>query len=495
MEHMTTTLVETAYGKVQGTQDGDILVWKGIHYAQPPLGTLRFHAPQPLSSWSGVRDATQFSLVAPQPAIDAGGLLGGQQEAMGEDCLYLNIWSPGTNHAKRPVLVWIHGGSFLTGSGSTPWYDGAAFAAHGDVVVVTINYRLGALGFLYLGDLDAEQYASGNYGILDQVAALQWVHENIAAFGGDAQNVTIFGESAGAMSVGTLMGMPAARDLFQKAILQSGASSNVFDRGQATKRAITFLDALGLPREQLAQLAEMPLTQLMAAQEKLFNNTAGLAFSPVIDGVTLPTRPLDAIAHGSAAHVTTLIGTNRDEMRLFTVFDPQQAQPNQALLQHYFGTQAEQVMATYSSHTDAPTAAWNDILTDRTFRLPAIRLAEQQVAQGAGVWMYRFDWPTPVLNGLLGACHALEIPFVWDNLHQKGVKAFTGDASTRQPLADCMHSAWILFAQHGNPHTPVLPEWPAYDSEQRATMIFDETCRIAHDPQGEERRFWDGVIA
>lgn len=492
---MTTTLVETAYGKVQGAQDGDVLVWKGIPFAQPPLGALRFQAPQPPLSWSGVRETTHFGLVAPQPAMDAGGLPGGQQEPMGEDCLYLNVWSPGADQAKRPVLVWIHGGSFLTGSGSTPWYDGAAFAAHGDVVVVTVNYRLGALGFLYLGDVGGEQYARSNYGILDQVAALQWVHENIAAFGGDAQNVTVFGESAGAMSVGTLMGMPAANGLFQKAILQSGASGNVFDREQATRRTTKFLDALGLQRGQLAQLAEVPLEQLVVAQAKLVSGTAGLAFSPVVDGTSLPTRPMEAIAHGSAAHVTTLIGTNRDEMRLFTAFDPKQGQPDEALLRRYFGTHAEQVMATYRAHTDSPVAAWNDILTDRTFRIPAIRLAEQQVAMGARVWMYRFDWSTSVLNGLLGACHALEIPFVWDNLHQKGVRAFTGDSPLRQPLADRIHSAWILFAQHGDPNTPVLPEWAAYNLEQRTTMIFDETCWIAHDPQGDERRLWNGVSA
>ncbi len=491
---MTTTVVETAYGKVQGTQNGDVLVWKGIPFAQPPLGTLRFRPPQPVTPWSGVRAATQFSLTAPQPPMDAGGLLSGRQEAMGEDCLYLNIWSPGTEHANRPVMVWIHGGAFLTGSGSTPWYDGSSFAANGDVVVVTVNYRLGALGFLYLGELD-QQYATGNYGLLDQVAALQWVRENIAVFGGDPHNITIFGESAGAMSVGTLMGMPEVSKLFQRAILQSGASQNVFDREQATRRAITFLKALGLAHDQLARLADVPLEEIMAAQAKLVSSTAGLAFSPVVDGVSLPVRPIEAIANGSAAHITTLIGTNRHEMRLFTAFDPRQAQPDQALLQQLFGARAEEVMATYQAHADSPTAAWNDLLTDRTFRIPALRLAEQQVLRGASVWMYRFDWPTPVMNGILGACHALEIPFVWNNLHQRGVKLFTGDSPTRQPLADRMHSAWIMFAQHGNPNTGVLPNWPTYDLERRATMIFHEACHIEFDPQGAERRLWDGVIS
>lgn len=491
---MTTTRVETSYGSVQGVQQGEVLVWKGIPFAQPPVGALRFRAPQAPQAWAGVRDASQFSQVAPQPPMDAGGLLGRQREPQSEDCLYLNIWSPGTDSARRPVMVWIHGGSFLTGSGSTPWYDGEAFARHGDVVVVTVNYRLGALGFLYLSELAPEQGMVANCGILDQIAALQWVHDNIAAFGGDPNNVTIFGESAGAMSVGTLMAIPAARGLFQRAILQSGAAHNVISREQATKRAQIFLDALGLGKEQVGQLADLPLERLLEAQAHLITAMAGLAFSPVVDGVNLPHKPADALAAGSAAGVTTLIGTNRDEMRLFTAFDPKQSVPNEEQLQRAFGDRAAQVMQTYNSHTDSTAAAWNDLLTDRTFRIPAIRVAERQVAQQTPTWMYRFDWPTPVFGGLLGSCHALEIPFVFDTLAKPGVVNFTGDSPARQPIADVIHAAWIAFAHRGNPNISALPDWPAYDTGKRATMIFNETCSIENDPQADERRLWESII-
>jgi para-nitrobenzyl esterase len=498
---MPTTRVETEYGVVQGTQAGplgEIGVWRGIPYAQPPMGALRWQAPQPPQPWAGIRTATAFGHICPQPEMQSIALSGRNAGVQGEDCLSLNVWSPGTEGARRPVMVWIHGGSFLTGSGSTPWYDGTAFARHGDMVVVTINYRVGALGFLYFGELvrgDSVCYVA-NYGLLDQIAALQWVQRNIAAFGGDPNNVTVFGESAGAMSVGTLMAMPAARGLFHRAIMQSGSSHTALKAEQAAKRTRIFLDALGLASNALAQLAEIPVERLLAAQAQLVAATAGLAFSPVIDGVTLLDRPVNAIASGSAAGIATLIGTNRDEMRLFTISDAAQATPNLAQLQRAFGDKAEQVMQTYMAHAaraDSVLSAWNDFLTDRTFRIPAIRLAEAQADQKTPTWMYRFDWPTPILNGALGACHALEIPFVFDNLDKPGVKMFLGDAPP-QVLANAMHAAWIAFAQHGDPNSAGLPHWPRYERERRATRIFNTTCSIEDDPQTDERQLWEDII-
>src|SRR5271157_3324720 len=265
---LSSTIVETQYGKVQGTISGPIFVWKGIPFAQPPIGGLRFHAPQAPSPWTGVRDATNFGLTSVQSGRMMQRFFSATPEPSGEDCLCLNIWSPGVDDKRRPVLFWIHGGAFTLGSGSTPWYDGTAFATNGDVVVVTINYRLGALGFLHLADIDGEEKGfSNNCGLLDQIAALEWVRYNIAAFGGDPGNITVFGESAGAMSIGTLLAMPAAKGLFQRAILQSGASHTVQDRERATGIARKLMDILGI--HKVTDLVDISLEQLLDAQVKV----------------------------------------------------------------------------------------------------------------------------------------------------------------------------------------------------------------------------------
>ncbi|HLG65329.1 MAG TPA: carboxylesterase/lipase family protein [Ktedonosporobacter sp.] len=494
---MSDAIVETRYGKVRGTSRDTVTVWKGIPFAQPPLGPLRFQPPQPPEPWTDVRDATRFGLIAPQISAPLSALFGSGSTDIpqGEDCLYLNVWSPGADGKKRPVFVWIHGGGFVGGSGSTPWYDGTSFATQGDIVVVTLNYRLGALGFLYLGDIAGERYASGNYGLLDQIAALQWVRDNIAAFGGDPGNVTIAGESAGAMSVGVLLAMPAAQGLFHKAILQSGASHGVPDREIATKVAREFLAHAGT--DDIAALADLPVATVLDIQAKFANRRRGaLALRPVIDGVSLPTRPLDALADGSASGVSVLIGSNRDEMKLFTAMNPQQGVLDEADLKKTFGDAASDVLATYAAaHPGAsPDEAWVDILTDRTFRIPAVRLAECLAQRGSPVWMYRFDWRTPAFDGRLGSCHALEIPFAWNNLDRPGVPAFTGEGPTRRPLADKTHAAWIAFTRTGDPNVPDAQPWPAYDTSRRATMIFNDECQVIDDPQSAERRLWDGIL-
>jgi para-nitrobenzyl esterase len=487
---MGNTIIETQYGKVQGTVDGPVSVWKGIPFAQAPVGELRFRAPQKPASWAGVRDATAFGLASAQAG--SMGFFSSSPEPSGEDCLFLNIWSPGADDKRRPVLFWIHGGAFVLGSGSTPWYDGTAFARNGDVVVVTINYRLGALGFLHLADIDgAGERFSSNCGLLDQIAALEWVRDNIAAFGGDPENITLFGESAGAMSIGALLAMPGAKGLYRRAILQSGASHTVQSRESATQVAQALLAALEL--QKVTDLVNVPLEQLLAVQSQVSAEDRGLAYRPVIDGITLP-QPIEAIAQGSADGISLLIGTNRDEMRLFTVMDPAQAVFSMPQLEKLFGGRAEQVAATYEALSPSLEDAWIDILTDRTFRIPAIRLAEQQAARGASVWMYRFDWATPVFGGVLKSCHALEVPFVWNNLDQSGVSMLTGDSPVRQKIADTMHAAWIAFARTGDPGTSDLPEWRVYDTELRATQLFNEEDQVVNDPQSGEREIWQGVL-
>ncbi|MBX5450937.1 carboxylesterase/lipase family protein [Thermogemmatispora sp.] len=500
---MSECIVETRYGKVQGYQQGAICVWKGIPFARPPVGARRFRPPEPPESWTGVRPTTAFSPMAPQVAEMGASMVGAigaervvDPRPISEDCLYLNIWSPAADQGKRPVMVYIHGGAFTIGSASDPWYDGTSFAERHNIVVVSLNYRLGILGFVYLKELaGAGSSYSGNCGLLDQIAALRWVRENIAAFGGDPENVTVMGESAGAMSIAALLGMPAARGLFKRAILQSGAAGDLPTGAEATRVAQALLSKLGLDPSQVEALAEVPLEALLKVQPELGQEFGGVrAFSPVIDGETLPRHPLEMLAQGLARDVAVLVGTNRDEWRLFALMGGG-AQINEALLRRLFGDAAQQVLARYIAAREdhSPELAWIDLMGDLVFRIPAIRLAEAQVRQGAPVWMYRFDWKSPAFGGALGAAHAMDIPFVFNTLDVGLSRLFTGTAPSRQTLADLMHAAWAAFIRDGNPQLPGLPAWPRYDLERRATLIWDETPSLAEDPQGELRALWEGV--
>jgi para-nitrobenzyl esterase len=496
---MNDTVVETTYGKVRGTNSGPAFVWKGIPYASPPLGKLRFHPPQPPVAWQGVREATAFGSIAPQDFTHVKGLyrsLGADNEVPdpgSEDCLYLNVWSPQADAQKRPVMVWLHGGAFLVGSGSQPEYDGTGFATTGDLVIVTLNYRLGFLGFLHLGEIAGTAYtASGNCALLDQLAALQWVHENIAAFGGDPNNVTVFGESAGAMSIGALLTMPAAQGLFQRAILQSGAAHTVQTVAQATANASAFLELLGIKTDEIDLLADLPLEKLLDAQDSFLKHKPLGVMQPVIDGITIPESPETALADGKAKDIAVLIGTNRDEIKLF-VNNGSESALDPGIAQRVLGDRTIEVFTTYAAAR--PEAGMIeiglDMFTDYTFRIPAIRLAEHQVQHGAPVWFYRFDWPSP--NTLRSACHALELPFVWNTLGRSVFSALLGDNPPRQ-LASSMQAAWIAFARTGNPNTSDLPPWPSYDTGQRATMLFHQQCEIINDPQGSERAVWKGLL-
>jgi para-nitrobenzyl esterase len=497
-------IVETRYGKVQGDQQGSISVWKGIPFAHPPTAEWRFQAPQPPEPWTGVRLATAFSPMAPQVPEMGTRLVGAmgaenavEQRSMGEDCLYLNVWSPGADGQKRPVMVYIHGGAFTLGSASDPWYDGASFATLHNLVVVTLNYRLGILGFVCLSDLAGEGAAyTGNCGLLDQIAALQWVHEHIAAFGGDPGQVTVMGESAGAMSIGALLGMPAAQGLFQRAILQSGAAGNLVTRSQALRVAQGLLAKLSLKTDQLGALREVPVETLLNIQPELGREFGGVqAFSPTIDGETLPQHPLAMIAQGSSANVALLIGTTRDEWRLFAMMSGG-PKIDEAQLKRVFGDAAPEVLAMYTeARADASAElAWVDIMSDQIFRMPAIRLAQGQIEQGAAVWMYRFDWESPVFGGVLGAAHAMDLPFVWNTLDTGLSRMFTGDSPDRQPLADLMHASWAAFIRSGNPALASLPAWPPYDLTRRATVIFNTVPQVIDDPQGQMRTLWEQVL-
>lgn len=492
---MRTTLVETTSGKVQGYDQGAITVWKGIPFAHPPIAHRRFLPPQPPQPWSGVLDATQFGSAALQSARGNASAVG---DSTSENCLSLNIWSPGTEGQKRPVLVYIHGGGFVIGSASEPQCDGTSFATQHDMVVVTCNYRLGLLGFLYLGDLAGHGYAQGNVALLDQIAALQWVHDNIAAFGGDPEQVTVMGESAGAMSIGNLLAIPAARGLFQRAILESGASTSLLlTREQATSITRAVLKKLDLHTSDILALTEIPGETLLTVQEEVDREWEGIeAFAPVIDGVTLPGHPLEVLRQGEGLMVPLLIGTNRDEWRLWTALLGGNIEEVKAELSRIFGAATEHVHEIYTQRRadKAPDLAWIDMQGDRVFRIPAIRQAEAQVRQGAPVWMYRFDWVSPAFGGQLGACHGIELPFVWNRLQTPLAHFLLGDAiAALQPMVDHIHAAWATFIRTGNPATTGLPDWPCYDLAHRKTMLLNEVSQVVDNPQAEVLSFWETV--
>jgi para-nitrobenzyl esterase len=500
-------IVDTRSGKVEGVERDGVLVFKGIPYAAPPVGERRFKPPVHEEPWTGVRDATEFGPQVPQIPSALQQFLGGGDLLQAEDSLHVNVWTPGCDDARRPVLVWIHGGAWIMGSGTVSWYDGTRFCRNGDVVLVTLNYRLAADGFLHLADRFGDDYAGGgNAGILDQVAALEWVRDNIEAFGGDPDLVTIFGESAGGGSVGTLLGLPAARGLFHRAIAQSGAASWCQTREQADDVAARVLAELGVADGDVAALQSVTTeavieagTQAMELARAPGRPIMTLPFQPVVDGVVLDRSPLDAVGAGNAAGVPIVVGTNRDEMTLFALIESSlnEVADDVALeyaRQRWPAIDVDRMAAVYREHR--PDATGREILfaitTDALFRIPALRLAEAQLPR-APVWAYFFTWRTPVFGGALGATHALDLPFVFDNLHQPGAQLFTGDGDDRQALADAMHRAWIAFARDGDPSHAGLPEWPLYDTATRPTMVFDSRCELVDDPDGAERAAWDGV--
>ncbi len=494
-------IVETRSGKVEGFERDGVQVFRGIPYAAPPVGALRWQLPQREESWAGTRDAGSFSAQSAQTEFALAKMMGESQPPYSEDSLYLNVWTPGCDDGHRPVLVWIHGGAFIWGAGDTPWYDGTNFANHGDVVVVTINYRLGPFGFMHLSDLFGGAFAgSGNAGIADQIAALEWVRDCIGAFGGDPDRVTVFGESAGAASVGTLLGTPSARGLFRGAILQSGAASWVATRERATDVAQRIVTNLGIKPGDIDAMLSASTDAILAAQPEFREDgVAALPYQPVVDGVVLPATPLEAIASGNAAAVHVLTGTNATEMTLFTLGDPEMGTLDddgiRKRLEAAFGPGGPSTLDSYRTRRPDATPAelWLALSTDGVFRIPAIQLLEAQAAHGPS-WSYLFTFESPVFGGILRSTHALEIPFVFDTL-DRGADMLTGTGPERQGIADAMHRAWIAFASTGDPQHPGIPEWPQYDLERRATMRFDAECEVLDDPNGEDRAAFESIVA
>ena len=500
MDQALSATVETHQGRVAGFAKEGVLRFNGIPYASPPVGKLRWRLPEPAEPWAGVKDCTRFSPIAPQIQGTAEGILGGTAGAKSEDCLYLNIWTPACDTAKRPVMVWIHGGAFVTGAGSVGTYNGKHLALDGDVVIVTINYRLGAFGFLNLADAtDGALSGSGAEGIADQIAALRWVRENIAAFGGDPGNVTIFGESAGGMSVGALLASPAASGLFHKAIPQSGACDIGHQREHSARIARLVLDKLGVAPSAAGRLAEAPWEAILDAQKEVLaepRETGGLPFGPTIDGTVLPKRAIQCIREGSAKGVAVMTGTTRDEWKLFTATAAKlRLMDGDKLARLTAGLVGEDATpALLAAYPDgSPFDRWNAVMTDHSFTVPAIRLAEAQ-AKFASTWLYRFDWASTILGGVLGSCHALELGFVFGTYNLKLAAAFFGAGPKADALSQAMRESWLAFARTGDPSNAATGPWPRYDAARRPTMIFgDGDPHVANVPNETRRKAWDAI--
>lgn len=485
----------TSCGKVQGQVTGGVASFKGIPYAAPPVGALRFQPPAPASPWTGVRDALDYGPSCPQPSARPQGW--SQEPSLSEDCLYLNVWTPGADDgAKRPVMLWLHGGGYSIGSGSWPVYDGSALARRGDVVVVTVNHRLGILGFLDLREQGGAEFgASGNAGMLDLVAALKWVRDNVAAFGGDSSNVTIFGESGGGAKVSTLLAMPGARGLFHRAIVQSGPGLRVRVPNQAAELTSSVISDLGIAAGDVRALQALAVEKLSEAHAKL-GRAATFAFSPVLHKVDLPEHPGRAMKNGTAADIPMIIGTNRDEATLFLARNGAQGAGSldEDGLRKKLAMLGDAAPATIDAYrATRPGASPYDVLvaieSDRMMRVPSIELAERKLAGGkAPVYMYLFRWA----SGPLGSAHGFEIAFAFDNARPPVMAASEG----RQALADRMSEAWLAFARSGNPDHAGIPTWPAYSTAERATMIFDRgLASVEHDPCGDDRKAWDSAKA
>jgi para-nitrobenzyl esterase len=486
-------VVRTTAGELRGARENGVAVFRGVPYAAAPLGELRFSPPQAVPAWRGVRDATRDGPVAPQGRSRLAHVMGDFERPQSEDCLTLNIWTPAADTKKRPVLVWIHGGAFASGAGSLPWYSGERFAANGDVVVVSINYRVGALGFLCL-----PRVSEGNLGLLDQVAALRFVRDNIASFGGDPDNVTAVGQSAGAASIAILMTMPQAKGLFRRAILQStpfGRMSRTLEDSHRIGRRL--LEVLGLKPDEAGQLKTLPFAAFVKAQgdvarlEKKFADALA-PFWPVIDGNVYPGEVGSALKAGAGADIDTMIGTTREEMAAFYGIDQEVANADAAAVEGVFASMFkdhrpyyDEIRRMRASSTNA--ALLGDLMSDAMFRIGSLRMAEARADQGHPAYVYQFDWQSPAG---FESCHCIEIPFVFNNLGNwtdspmlKGAKP-----EEMKGLAESVHGAWIAFARSGKPDHPRLPAWPPYRREDRMTMRFDNVIGPVSDLAGLERR-------
>lgn len=474
-------IVQTLSGTVEGADLNGVHVFRGIPYAAAPVGNRRFKPPAPPLAWTGVRPCKQFGPIAPQqhqPNLNVPGL------AQSEDCLNLNVWTTGVSEKLKPVMVYIHGGGFVSGNGAE--CDGSRYAAEDGIVYVSINYRLGALGFLYLGDLLGNGYeTSGNHGMLDIAAALRWVRLNIAAFGGDPSRVTVIGNSAGAKCTATLYVMEAAQGLFHRAIAQSGATQSIRDCQTANVTTLRLLEELGLPQAQAHQLLELPAERIIEAQSAIGSDTSRSLhmFGPVADGHVIPLDPLASLA-GNAGLPPLLIGTNENEAAIFIHNDPALQCPAFETLERFFGENAAVAWNAYACYEQSMASgeAWSKALTEHLYTIGAMQFAEAVASSGTPVWMYRLQ-----CGGSLGAIHGYEGSLIGAAFNRNVMPAEWHSnedpysvAAESYALARAMREAWVAFVQSGEPNIRALPAWPVYGSGH-PTMVLDQNSCVRED--------------
>jgi para-nitrobenzyl esterase len=491
---ITRPIAVTAHGPVRGMVDSGILTFKGIRYGAD-TATTRFAAPARPGPWNEPADAVDFGASCPQVRTgNPGGLFTSWRPEplppLGEDCLFLNVWTPATgNEARRPVMVWFHGGGFTSGDGSSRAYDGARLAQRGDVVVVTVNHRLNVFGYLALGHYGAGFEDSAVAGVLDMILALEWVRDNIANFGGDPNSVMIFGESGGGAKVSTLLSTERARGLFHRAVIQSGAMLRFPEQATAQAAADQVLEKLGLDRSTAEQIRTMPVEAIQAAHAG-----TGAATAPSIDGRLLTRHPFEPYAAPPCAAVPLMLGTNRTENSLFVgavnpaIFDLTWESLEGALRAAYPERDVAAIIAGYRElqPESGPTDVFFEATSDARWLAGHVTLAERRVAQGgAPTWLYLFDWNTPVDGGKWRSPHALEIGFVFDNVAYS--ESMSGTGEEQQRVADIMADTWIAFAKTGDPNNAQIPAWPAYDLEQRPVMVLDATPERVDDARGAQR--------
>ncbi|MGH9292586.1 MAG: carboxylesterase/lipase family protein [Acidimicrobiales bacterium] len=522
---MSEVLVGTHCGPVRGNVDQGVALFCGIPYAAPPVGRRRFAFAQPVEPWSAPCGGTEFSAISYQPPPSPAEFLPADPTEMSEDCLYLNIWAPwseasgaqGVEAAPKPsvdglghpVMLFVHGGGFTSGTGALSLYSGESFARRG-VVLVTFNYRLGVLGWLAHPALAGEDGAWANFGLSDQVAALGWVRDNIASFGGDPHNVTVFGESAGAMAVAALLACPAAAGSFRRAIMQSGAAMAIGAASAAELAEEVARAAGGLPLS-LEELRAVPVEHLLAAQWSACAKYEGLGLplQPVVDGSLLPLHPAASVSEGAAGDVDVLIGTNRDEWRFFTYTSPSLRSIDDDRLGRLVarhlelaGLSAEVSAAGFVEAVRTARAARGEpvspkdlycaMATDWVFRVPSMRLAECQSKANERTFAYLFDWESPL--GDLGSCHALDLPFVFGTVGHPLMALFAGTGPAAEALSEKMQSAWVAFARTGHPSCEAVGDWPAYEPALRATMRLGSVVEVLHEPMEAERAWLSGAL-
>jgi para-nitrobenzyl esterase len=487
-------VAHTTAGDISGVMIQKVYAFKGVPYGALTAGSARFMPPSKPQAWTDVKPCAQFGPRPPQdhgilePLPEVGATAG--QGPMGEDCLVLNVWTNGLKDGKkRPVMLWLHGGGYSSGSGDYTIYEGANLARKHDVVAVTVNHRLNVFGYLYLAELGGAKFAdASNAGHKDIVLALEWVRDNIANFGGDPNNVTIFGQSGGGGKVATLMAMPDAKGLFHRAICQSGAAIKGVSRAAATRSAQNLLTKLNLKPDQLDQLQNMPFDKLTEAIKG-----PGMNFGPVVDGKSLPHDPFDPTAPVESATVPLLIGSVEEEVNFFpnTPLDPiDDADLHKRVKQttRADDATADRIIATFKKGRPEKSNVeiFQIISTETGFSAGVHTEADRKAAQAkAAVYKYYFTWQSTARSGKLRSFHTLEIPFVMDNV--EAGTPMTGSGADRQALADKMSAAWAAFARTGNPNAKGLPHWPAFTADQRATMIFNDECKLVNDPYKEER--------